>query len=118
MIGRHFRLVAVIAGLLLATNAAVFAQADAHDGHQQEQSKPNPLATERAKKPGELPPFIPPVTEETRKAAFPDVEGHAVHDRTVSYYVLFDQLEWQAVESGNGASIDSRGWIGRDRDRL
>ena len=87
---RHFRLVAVIAGLLLATDAPAFAQADSHAGHQQEQSKPNPAATEAAKKPAELPPFIPPVTEETRKAAFPDVEGHAVHDRAVGYYVLFD----------------------------
>jgi copper resistance protein B len=65
-----------------------------------------------------LPPFIPPVTEEARKAAFPDVEGHAVHDRALSYYFLFDQLEWQAGKGGRGANIDSRGWIGRDRDRL
>ena len=65
-----------------------------------------------------MPPFIPPVTDEARKAAFPDVEGHAAHDRAVSYFVLFDQLEWQAAEGANGVSIDSRGWIGRDRDRL
>ncbi|MGH9884036.1 MAG: hypothetical protein ACREBE_00800, partial [bacterium] len=76
---RHFQLVAAIAGLLLATGTA-FAQANSHAGHQQEQSKPSPPPTEPAK-PGELPPFIPPVTQETRKAAFPDVEGHAVHDR-------------------------------------
>ena len=63
---------------LLATGAPAFAQADSHAGHQQEQSKPNAQATEPAKKPGELPPFIPPVTDEARKAAFPDVEGHAV----------------------------------------
>ena len=100
---RHLRLVAAIAGLLLATGAPAFAQADSHAGHQQEQSKPNAPATEPAKKPGELPPFIPPVTDEARKAAFPDVEGHAAHDRAMSYFVLFDQLEWQAVEGGNGA---------------
>jgi copper resistance protein B len=41
-----------------------------------------------------------------------------VHDRALSYYVLFDQLEWQAGKGGRGANIDSRGWIGRDRDRL
>ena len=62
---RHFRRVAAIACLLLATGNPVFAQADSHAGHQQEQSKPSPQATEPAKKPGELPPFIPPVTEET-----------------------------------------------------
>jgi copper resistance protein B len=115
---RHFRLVAAIAGLLLATTGPALAQAGSHAGHQQDQSKPNPPATEPPKKPQELPPFIPPVTDETRKAAFPDVEGHAVHDQALSYYVLFDQLEWQAVEGNNGVSIDSRGWIGRDRDRL
>ena len=115
---RQVRLVAAIAGLLLTIAAPSFAQADAHAGHQHEPSKPNPAATESPKKAGELPPFIPPVTEEVRKAAFPDVEGHAVHDRAMSYYVLFDQLEWQAGNDGNGANLDSRGWIGRDRDRL
>ena len=39
---RHLRLVAAIVGLLLATSAPGFAQADSHAGHQQEQSKPNP----------------------------------------------------------------------------
>jgi copper resistance protein B len=115
---RHFRLVTAFAGLLLATNAPAFAQADSLVGHRQDQSKPSPPATEPAQKPGELPPFIPPVTEEARKAAFPDVEGHAVHDRAFSSYVLFDQLEWHVGKGGSGANIDSRGWIGRDRDRL
>lgn len=112
------RLALVIAGLLLATDAPAFAQADSHAGHQQDQAKPKPPATRSARKPGELPPFIPPVTEETRKAAFPDVEGHAVHDQGLRYYVLFDQLEWQAGEGANGVNIDSRGWMGGDRDRL
>jgi|RhiMetdeSRZDD1v2_1073273.scaffolds.fasta_scaffold108700_2 copper resistance protein B len=113
---RHLRRVATIAGLLLATGAPAYAQADSHAGHQQ--SKPNALSTEPAQKPVELPPFIPPVTDEARRAAFPDVEGHAVHDRAGNYFVLFDQLEWQAAEGANGVNIDSRGWIGRDRDRL
>ena len=115
---RRTRLAAAVAGLLLATATPAFAQADSHASHQQEPSKPNAPATEPVQRPGELPPFIPPVTEEARKAAFPDVGGHAVHDRAVRYYVLFDQLEWQAVGGVDGASIDSRGWIGRDRDRL
>jgi copper resistance protein B len=115
---RHLGLVAAVAGLLLATDAPAFAQADSNAGRQEEQPKPAPPATEQAKKPGELPPFIPPVTEETRKAAFPDVEGHAVHDRALNYFVLFDQLEWQAAAGAKGVNIDSRGWIGRDRDRL
>ena len=115
---QHQRLFAATAGLLLAISAPAFAQAPPHAGHQQEQSKPIPQATEPAKRPGELPPFIPPVTDEARKAAFPDVDGHAAHDRAMNYFVLFDQLEWQAVEGADRLSIDSRGWIGRDRDRL
>jgi copper resistance protein B len=115
---RSMRFAAAVAGLLVATGAPVFAQTDPQGGQQQEQPKPNAQAAEPAKKPGELPPFIPPVTEETRKAAFPDVEGHAVHDRALNYFVLFDQLEWQATEGAKGVNIDSRGWIGGDRDRL
>src|SRR5690606_530054 len=50
--------------------------------------------------------------------AFPDVDGHAVHDRSVHYLLLFDQLEWQAGGGGSRASWDTKGWIGRDLDRL
>jgi copper resistance protein B len=62
-------------------------------------------------------PSIPPVTDDDRKAAFPDVEGHTVHDDAVHYYVLFDQLEWQSA-GGGAVSWDTKGWIGRDIDRL
>ena len=104
--------------LVLATGSQAWAQADPHAGHQQE--KPNPSAPAKPSAEGtpELPQFIPPVTDEGRKAAFPDVEGHAVHDNAVGYFVLFDQLEWQAGKGANGLNIDSRGWVGRDRDRL
>ncbi len=114
---RDLRIVATV-GLLLATGSPILAQADAHAGRQQEQPKPSTEASDPAQKVDPLPPFIPPVTDEVRKAAFPDVEGHAVHDRAVSYFVLFDQLEWQAAEGANALNIDSRGWVGRDRDRL
>lgn len=63
-------------------------------------------------------PGIPPITDEDRKAAFPDVEGHTVHDDEVHYYVLFDQLEWQSAAGGTGVSWDTKGWIGKDLDRL
>jgi copper resistance protein B len=111
------RVVSCIGGLLvLATGSQAWAQADQHAGHQE--AKPGAPAKPSAEGTGELPPFIPPVTDEDRKAAFPDVEGHAVHDNAVSYFVLFDQLEWHAGKDANGLSIDSRGWVGRDRDRL
>ena len=61
---------------------------------------------------------ILPITDADRAAAFPDVEGDIVRDNAVHYFVLFDQLEWQAVETGSGLHWDTKGWVGRDRDRL
>ena len=87
-------------------------------GSSRSSPKTNAHAPRPQRQPGELPPFIPPVTDEARKAAFPDVEGHSVHDRSMNYLVLFDQLELQVADGANGVNIDSRGWIGRDRDRL
>ena len=68
----------------------------------------------------EYPAGVPPVTDEDRKAAFPalDGAGHAVHDSAGHYYVLFDQLEWQAGDGIRGGNWDNRGWIGRDVDRF
>jgi len=119
---------AMTAALLLAASGGAFAQADAHAGHQQSQSKSSapttPSSGDKTESPTagdqtrELPPFIPRLTDEDRKAAFPDVEGHAVHDRAVSYYVLFDQLEGHVGDGVSGVDIDTRGWLGRDRDRL
>ena len=116
------------AALVLAASRGAFAQADPHAGHQQPQAdsnatarpssggtSPSPVAGDQTR---ELPPFIPPITDADRKAAFPDVQGHAVHDRAVNSYVLFDQLEWQGGDSAIGVNLDTRGWVGRDRDRL
>jgi copper resistance protein B len=119
---------------LQAQSAASTAQAPAspgqHAGHGQEKSAAPQKPDSTAAKPSgaqphvhppaqDLPPFIPPLTDEDRRAAFPDVEGHAVHDRAVHYFVLFDQLEWQGGDGhGNAVSLDSKGWVGRDRDRL
>jgi len=61
---------------------------------------------------------IPPITDADRAAAFPDVEAHIVPDNAVHSFVLFDQLEWQGVESGGGLNWNTTGWVGRDRDRL
>jgi copper resistance protein B len=66
---------------------------------------------------GALPAFIPPLTDADRAAAFPEVQGHAVHDRAINYFVLFDQLEWTSKGDG-GFTWDNKGWVGRDRDRL
>ena len=61
---------------------------------------------------------IPPITDADRAAAFPDVEGHTLSDNAVYSFVLFDHLEWQGVETAGGLSWDTKGWVGRDRDRL
>ena len=55
---------------------------------------------------------VPPITDADRAAAFPDVEGHALQDHALHYFVLFDQLEVQRGESGNGVTWDSTGWVG------
>ena len=60
---------------------------------------------------------VPPLTEEDRRAAFPQVESHTIHDRAVHYFVLFDQFEWQSGDT-QAASLDSKGWIGGDRNRF
>ena len=66
----------------------------------------------------DLPPFIPPVTDADRAAAFPDVEGHTVHDDDVNFLALADQLEWQGGDGDSGFVWSGRGWVGKDRDRV
>jgi copper resistance protein B len=81
-------------------------------------------AVARAQEPAHHHPAPPPaegapqLTDADRAAAFPDVEGHSVHDNAVNYFVLFDQLEWQTGHGGRAASWDARGWVGTDRDRF
>ena len=61
---------------------------------------------------------IPPLTDADRAAAFPDgLGGHAVHDRALTYMVLFDQLEWQGGDDG-GPGWDNSTWIGGDLNRV
>lgn len=63
-------------------------------------------------------PALPAITDADRAAAFPDLHGqHTVHDNAVHAFVLFDQLEWQGGSAG-GVSWHTKGWVGRDIDRL
>jgi copper resistance protein B len=106
------------------------ASPDQHAGHGQEKPAETPAAAAPAPRPASpdepahgqathaLPVFIQPLTDDDRKAAFPDVGGHAAHDDAVHYLVLLDQLEWQATDGASGINLDSKGWVGRDRDRL
>ena len=62
---------------------------------------------------------IPAITAADRTAAFPDIAGHAVHDKAVHWYVLLDQLETRDVNHGDDAfAWDAIAWIGTDIDRL
>ena len=73
---------AMIAALVLAAGVP---HADAqHEGHQEQRpSKPEQTPapkgavdhSQHQKPSADLPAFIPPITEEDRRAAFPDVEG-------------------------------------------
>src|SRR4029453_13014441 len=47
-----------------------------------------------------------------------DHGGHTVHDRAISYQVLFDQFEAQLVHGEGGVRWDNRSWIGGDRNRV
>ncbi len=61
---------------------------------------------------------IPELTDADRQAAFPDVDGHEVHDNSVHWYLLVDQLEWQKNNDTNGLGWDLSSWAGGDIDRL
>lgn len=93
-------------------------RAQGHEGH------PSPVTdtqdhSAHQQPAAEIPPGIPPLTDADRDAAFPDIEmQHAVHDDTVQYFVLLDELEWQAGKNGPAASWNGTGWIGRDLDRF
>jgi copper resistance protein B len=68
--------------------------------------------------PQALPSFIPALTDEDRRVAFPDVMGHTVHDNETDHFVLFDQFEWQTGRAASGPSWDTKAWIGKSRDRF
>jgi copper resistance protein B len=62
---------------------------------------------------------LPPITDEDRRAAFPELDGqHTVHDDAVFTYVLFDQLEWRSGTDGAGVGWETTGWIGGDVSRF
>src|SRR3990167_9427614 len=43
---------------------------------------------------------IPALTDADRAAAFPPLAGHAVHDKQLNSFFLFDQLEYQDADEG------------------
>lgn len=130
---RAISLVAVAALAFPATAVAkVAAQSREHVGHEVLQQQPQPPAKPAQEhpshKPAEPEPYPPgqppaggrpPITDEDRKAAFPELNGqHTVHDDAIFTYVLFDQLEWQTDGGLSGLSWDNKGWIGWDVNRF
>jgi copper resistance protein B len=97
-----------------------------HAGHEEGQSTSPPATTtphedhagHEMPAPAERPAFIRPITDADRAAAFPEVSGRPAHDNAVHAFLLFDQLEWQVGRGVAGASWDSAGWVGTDRDRF
>jgi copper resistance protein B len=116
---------ALAVALVLSAGAAVAGAQ--HRGHGTEQEKPRPApAHEHEHPPGDQPVQPPPppeglpvITDEDRAAAFPDLHGqHTVHDRSVHFFVLFDQMEWQGGRGAPAVSWDTTGWIGGDVTRF
>lgn len=123
---RSFKAIPVlVAGLFTSplSIAAGSVSADPHAGHDMssmqmpadenftEMTSMEPIVTE-SRTP------IPPVTDADRKAAFGNLQGHAIHDSAINYLVLLDQLEWQRSDNTNNFSWSVNSWIGGDTDRL
>ncbi|MCA5074460.1 hypothetical protein K1S35_25805, partial [Klebsiella pneumoniae] len=101
----------LVAGLFTSqlSIAAGSVSADPHAGHDMsamqmpadenftEMTSMEPIVTE-SRTP------IPPVTDADRKAAFGNLQGHAIHDSAINYLVLLDQLEWQRSDNTNNFS--------------
>ena len=123
----HRPLIVLAAVLLVAAAPGLYAQGHAgHGGQDHQQPRPAAAGQEdhsaHHKPAGQqaYPAHIPPVTDEDRAAAFPklDERGHAVHDRAVHYYVLFDQLELEVGDGVTAGNWDNHGWIGGDVNRF
>jgi copper resistance protein B len=111
------------AAFLLALLASPAIAAAQHEHHQQPAPAPAPArppADDHAHHAPAAPPpaSVRPLTDADRAAAFPDVNGHAVHDEAIHSYVLFDRLEWQSGRAADGLHWDTKAWVGGDRTRL
>ena len=58
------------------------------------------------------------ITDADRRAAFPSLPGHQVHDRAINWAVIVDQLEYQNFESSGAVNWNATAWVGGDVDRL
>jgi copper resistance protein B len=61
---------------------------------------------------------VPVPTDADRAAAFPEVGGHAAHDRRAHSFWLVDRLEARDVAGDAGAAWRASAWVGGDINRL
>ena len=61
---------------------------------------------------------IPVVTEADRLAAFPEIDAHMAHGKSINSYWLMDHLEAWDADEGTGLGWEASAWIGTDLDRL
>ena len=61
---------------------------------------------------------IPVVTKADRLAAFPEIDAHMVHGKSINSYWLMDHLEAWDADEGTGLGWEASAWIGTDLDRL
>lgn len=81
----------------------------AHDPHDPHAGHTAPPAADRFTP-------LPPITDADRAAAFPDVAGHAAHDRSVHTFLLLDRLE-TSDDASRPFAWEASGWIGGDLHR-
>ncbi|NQD53755.1 copper resistance protein B [Pseudomonas sp. CM25] len=61
---------------------------------------------------------LPALTDADRRAAFPLLPGHQVHDRAMNWAVTVDKLEYQNFENSHALNWNATAWVGGDIDRL
>lgn len=61
---------------------------------------------------------LPVITDADRRAAFPLLPGHQVHDDALNGAVIVDQLEYQHFDNSGVLNWNATAWIGGDIDRL
>ncbi|HDS1817591.1 TPA: copper resistance protein B [Pseudomonas putida] len=61
---------------------------------------------------------LPVISDADRRAAFPPLPGHQVHDRALNGAVIVDQLEYQHFDGSSAMNWNASAWVGGDIDRL
>jgi copper resistance protein B len=96
-----------------AQHSAPKATVDPHAQHAAPATPPDPHAHHAVPAATHAP--VPALTDADRAAAFPDVHGHAAHDREPHGFWLFDKLE---AREGGAAGWETEAWVGGDVHRL